>query len=302
MRYAAYGHVIDSAAALVCLPPSAAESADITIDVTATPPPAGPWRGESVSDTDPWLQVSCTEMGCVLRFESAVTCSVTPDGRTIRVHSALPLSDTAQHLLVDQVLPLVIAHRGRLVLHGAGLRLASRGIGLVGPSGAGKSTLAGSLVSRGAAVFSDDALVMDLSVVPAGAHPSYPGLRVWPDVLAAVGGRDNAPSVADYTDKRRVALTAVAPWLDAIAIHRVYTIAPEPAPSIAIARLTKRDAAVALLTHSYVLDPADTRRLGAQFDLACRLVERIEVRALRYPRDLARLPDVGSRLMDDLET
>lgn len=310
MRYLAYGHVIATPRRLPGLLPASKLPADITIDLTAHPAPAVEWSTTPTPDVDPWLQVALTPDGCVLRFATAVTFVVTPDARTIRVHHEGALTDTIRHLLVDQVLPLAIAHRGSLVLHGAGVVVDGRGIGLVGPSGAGKSTLAGSLLSRAASVFADDALVIDSpgspedrAVEEARVHPAYPALRVWPDVLTAIALPGDVPPVAAYTTKRRVQLASGgAAAAGPVIVDRIYIVDTISAPAIGITRLTKRDAVMALLTHSYVLDPSDGRRLRQQFDAASALVERSTVRRLTYPRDLARLPEVGAALVDDFRT
>ena len=309
MRYLAYGHVIASNCALPCLPPSRRDPPDITIELSAEPAVTPERRTAPIADVDRWLHVARTAEGYVLRLATAVTCAVTPDGRAIRVHHDGSLTDTIQHLIVDQVLPLVIAHRGHLVLHGAGLSVGGHGVAFIGPSGAGKSTLAAILASRGATVVADDALVVAVDAARARAHPAYPGVRLWPDVLTAIGVHDGGgsvecvASVAADTEKRRVDLLTAGAVIDgALVLDRVYVVDPEPVPAMSIVPLSKRDAVMALLTHSYVLDASDTPRLRQSFGQACAMVERSVVRRLRYPRDLARLPDLCAALDDDLRS
>lgn len=99
----------------------------------------------------------------------------------------------AHHLLLNHVLPLVLAARGEIVLHGAALARGERAIGVLGPSGAGKSTLALHLARRGAALLSDDGFRVTSQGDVCTAWPSYPAVRLWrPDAeaeeLVAPGG------------------------------------------------------------------------------------------------------------------
>src|SRR5262245_25522327 len=67
--------------------------------------------------------------------------------------------ETIEHLLIDQVLPRVLAHRGRLVLHAGGVRTPFGAIAFLGESGAGKSTLCSAMNRAGHRLLGDDGLV-----------------------------------------------------------------------------------------------------------------------------------------------
>ncbi len=54
---------------------------------------------------------------------------------------------TLQHLLFDQILPRLIAHAGRLVLHASAVGASAGAILFLGGTGQGKSTLAASFGS-----------------------------------------------------------------------------------------------------------------------------------------------------------
>lgn len=318
--YTAYGHRLASEVPLPDLPIASHDSAgqpDITVTVGAHPVPDAEWPADAPSDwigrandgdSRPWLTVGRSTDGFVLQFGRTASFSVSRDVSTVMVHHpGVELPDAIRHLLIDQVVPLALAHRGALVLHGSGLILDDRAIGLFGPSGTGKSTLAASLSHRGSPTLADDALVIEPHV-HAGrthrvlAHPAYPGLRVWPDVLAAVGRAQPAPFVADYTEKRRVGPGAGGFFGEPCALRRLYLLDPDEAPGPRIVRLSKRAGVMAILTHSYVLDAADARRLSAQLGAACAVLDAVDVRSLSFPRDLDRLSQVREVLRRDLAT
>lgn len=258
----------------------------------------------------PWLQVERIAKGdYMLRFGSATSFIVSADGGRVRVCGPdAPLSSDVRHLLLDQVVPLVLAHRGSLVLHASAVVLDGHSLALIGPSGAGKSTLAGALACEGGAVLADDAVVVQVHAEQALAYPAYPGLRVWPDVLSMLGYGHDAPCVADGSEKRRItrAPAHAAPSLTAPNFHesrplsRLYVLSDEQTARPRVTAVQKRAAAMAILAHAYVLDPEDLPRLCRQLDAACDVVERVAVRRLSYARDLAGLGDVRAAIARDL--
>jgi hypothetical protein len=307
VRYAAYGHVIDSVIDL----PELADAGDAVPDIAIRCAARGSFPSAVVRERSatrrrargPWLQVEPRADSFALRFGSAAVFSLSRDAGTIVAHhhGARP-SETARHLLLDQVLPLALSHRGHLVLHGSGVIVDGRAVAFVGPGGAGKSTLAASFGRAGGAVLADDALVIDTTGAGAVAHASYPGIRLWPDAVETTLGGVDVPRVADYTEKRRVDRTQQVSFLDrAQTIARMYVVQPRSAREPRIEALSKRQAVIALLTHSYVLDVGDASRLAAQLGAACRILDRIPVRALSYPRRFDRLPDVRAAIRRDVD-
>ncbi len=330
MRYTAYGHLLASPVDLSVLMAAPGASADasphITISLDDGPAPAAVWEpdawpavnvdsGHAVRDRVdddaaargedlPWLRVGRRADGFVLRFGQQASFWVSSDASRIVVYDARVLSDAVQHLLVDQVIPLALAHGGALVLHGGGVLIQGQTVALFGPSGTGKSTLTANLAESGSGVLADDALVIEMcdGERVALAYPAYPGLRVWPDVLPADGLHASAPFVADYTEKRRVALAAGRFVAEPRPLRRLYLLQPDEAQSPRIVRLSKRAAVMAILTHSYVLDAGDATRLSTQLVTACAVLEAADVRAVSFPRDLGRLPEVREALRQDLAT
>ena len=98
--------------------------------------------------------------------------------------------DTIQHLLLDQVIPLVINLRGGEALHASAILTPQGVIAFAGPAGSGKSTLAGSFLLSGYQHVSDDCLALSEKDQEIYAIPAYPGLRLWDDALSYLFGRE----------------------------------------------------------------------------------------------------------------
>src|SRR4030095_9116966 len=84
-----------------------------------------------------------------------------PDGRSIVGYRRARVAiGTFRHLFLDQVLPLVLSHRGVTVLHASAFAGSRGAVALIGATGVGKSTLAASFGTNGWPVIADDALVL----------------------------------------------------------------------------------------------------------------------------------------------
>ncbi len=270
------------------------------------------WTTVPSSDDDgPGLAVAHRPGAHRLRFEAGGTFVVWDGGRRITIQpGATGATDTVRHLLIDQVIPLALSHLGRIVLH-AGSVVVQDGeralaVAFIGPAGAGKSTLTASLASAGCALVADDALVVTVAGSELLATPAYPGVRLWPDVAASISGSepddiDDLPRVAEYTEKRRIGLADGWRFAEGhVPLRRVYVLEESGDDRVSVGRVGPRDAIVALLSHTYVLDVTDRARLAAQFARVCAASPAVEVRRLSYPRALEHLPAVHAALLNDL--
>lgn len=102
-------------------------------------------------------------------------------------------AEMEQHLLFDHVLPLVLAWRGEVVVHGGVISLDGRGAVLIGPSGSGKSTLTAFAWQRGWTVGGDDGAVLSASNPPT-VEPTYATVRLTPGTAGLLGLGTHASS------------------------------------------------------------------------------------------------------------
>jgi GTPase SAR1 family protein len=213
--------------------------------------------------------------------------------------SPCPMSggSTLEHLLLDLLLPRLLAHDGKLVLHGGMSQNADCALCFVGPSGSGKSTLTGSLAARGYPLMSDDAVVLSPSADGWMAARIYPSLRLFPDTLDHLfPGETRTSEVADYTTKRRVPFTPGAEASPAAAVFRLRDSSCQD--EIRIARLSQAKACMALIENSFALDAADPAEARQRFALASAAAQDIPVYDLHYPRKYDALADVQGRILE----
>lgn len=252
------------------------------------------------------ISLSCARDGDDYRlgFPGLATFTIEREGREIacRPDGELPPS-TIQHLLVDQVLPRVLTHRGRLVIHAGCVGTPHGAIAFLGDSGAGKSTLCASLARAGAPLLGDDAVVVRRSELGTFlVEATYPGLRLHAESIAHhFGTNASSTSVAHTTEKLRVSDAAFV--TGPLPLRRLYVLSasgPESlSGAIEISPLPQGQAFFALLRASFQLHLDDKERSRGLFERIAALIDAVPVRSLSYPREFARLTDVRHALMED---
>ena len=261
----------------------------------------------TLPDGTPWLAIGRQARGYLLRFQAMVDFVVSPDAREILCYadSNTP-SETIRHLLLDQVLPLVLSSRGQFVLHGSAVLTSKGTIAFVGDSGSGKSTLASSFSEDGMEVLTDDCLLLEEEAGCLTAIPSYPGVRLWPNVADAMLGKGGAlTEVAHYTEKKRVNRSAGIRFSTRAAkLGRVYFLAlaeeGEQGANVKISPLSSRDVVVELVKYTYLIDVTDRVRLRREFERLSRVATQPLFYRLSFPHDLSRLGEVRRAILNDV--
>lgn len=265
------------------------------------------WRWLPVrqtTDGSPWLALGAREGAYLLGFAGGVEFVIAAGGR-IEAHARpeAPMH-TVRHLLIDQVLPQWLSHTGRLVLHASAVQGPLGAVAFLGRTGTGKSTLAASFAASGSPLLADDAVVVERRGGRAFAVVAYPGVRVWPDVLAALGEVDDSARVAHYTAKCRLGPvnSGLAFAAGPLPLRRLYVLDPATgdAPA-AITPLSKREQVIELVKNTYVMDLTDRARLTAQLDRAIVEGGPVDVRRLQYPHAADALPLVRRAILADLD-
>ena len=239
----------------------------------------------------------------ILRFSSLIVVTVTPKRRRISISVACAgvTQETLDHLLLDQVLPRVLSHDGRLVLHAGLIANGYAGIAVSGVSGRGKSTLVASFQRAGYALHGDDALVVETGGPPILARSVYPSLRVLPDTLQRLFPEaPNVRSVAHYSDKLRVELPLFEDeTLPPVPLTGLLFLAqPSSDERITLRCMRPAETCMALIENSFALDPTDKARARDKLVKASDLAAAVPAFELSYPRDYARLDDVRRILVE----
>lgn len=251
---------------------------------------------------DPWLQLGRRSDDYVLRFPAYGEFIIAKDANSIRCR---PLPDAAEmtvrHLLLDQVMPLVLSRRERLVLHASAVLTRCGAIAFAGKSGKGKSTLAASFALEGFPLLSDDCLILRPRHEGWTAVPSYPGVRLWPSTVQAILPQFLPTiDVAPYTVKRRVADTRLLPQTNKpVLLRRLYLLREEAGETL-IERVSPGRSIISLVELAYNLDITDNAFLRQQFETVNRVMREVPVYTIHFPRMYSTLPAVREAILQHL--
>jgi hypothetical protein len=206
---------------------------------------------------------------------------------------------TARHLLLDQVIPRVLAMDGGMVLHASAIIVDERAVAFVGPTGAGKSTVAASFVADGARLLADDFVPLSENAGGFLAVPSYPGLRLWPDSIRAFARRgDSVVAVAPGSEKRRLVFQAPERASKPSRLAAIVTLADaSDEVEIDVRRLPRRSGFMAVYPQTFRLERSGRDRQRDEFDRFARLAESTAIFRLEYPRGYGHLPEVRRRIL-----
>ena len=265
------------------------------------PLPGPPFHEWVFPDGSSWTQFHRTESGYLLRFPGLADYLVSGNGRNVWCHPVPGVSDeTIRHLYLNQVLPLALSRRGKLVFHASAVELASQGVVFVGESGRGKSTLAASFAVNGSPFLTDDGLVIEERGADYWVAPSHPSIRLWDDSQEALVHPDTPSAEAlPFTSKTRFLAGKDIPHCDEPRrLRHVYFLGDGGSSHVAIEPMSASEALIELVKHSFLLDIQAQEFIAAHFDRLSRLVaQRIYFR-LDYPRKFEMLPEVRHAILN----
>ena len=306
--YSAFGLVVSSNIRLPGLPEVERAPADCVFALGRSPiddRPTGRVHRLRRPNGTVALAIRRVSSGYLVRFPGLAVYRVSADGRTVsctRQRRVAP--EAVGRIFLAHVLPMALSVRGRLVLHASAVETPHGAIAFLGAAGQGKSTLSASFVRRAFPLIADDGLLIDDRGSALTVVPSYPEIRLWPDVLSALG-HDGVElhDVGPRAGKKRFCVDR-GPWpfsRDPVRVRRIYVLGPPPAKSqrIGIAAVEPREAFIELVKHTYRLDLDGRARLRDEFESIGRIAARpFLVYRLAFPRDLSRLPAVQAAILE----
>jgi len=280
--------VLSSAEPLPELREAAAVVAEVVVDWTeARRPDAHPTFASWLTQSgDAWLTFAEVPEGYLLTFAGYAQFVVSLDAGRIEARPMPGRSlATTRHLLLNQVLPLVLSRRGRLVLHSSAVSWQGQVIAFLGSSGAGKSTMAAACAAAGAAVVTDDCLVVRRAE-PANpsrwmAVPCDAGVRLWPRTLQLLGWPAESGSRTYFTDKRRVGASQ-SPFAfepTTLPLARAFQLS-RPGDHVTPGPVRGRAAVMALATGLFRLDVRDASESRQQFDAISDLAAHLPIESI----------------------
>jgi hypothetical protein len=264
----------------------------------------------SLPNDDVWLSFARQESGYLLHFPNLADFVVSADAKDISCHPRLDIPlETVRHLLLDQVIPLALSKRGKLVLHSSAVVAPGGAIAFIGMTGMGKSTLTASFVKRGFPLLTDDCLLLEEKERQLHVVPSYAGLRLWDESVSVLFPDGPMGSqVAHYTNKKRLDLSGGQLRFSSnpVLLQRMYFLdSPQEegdTKTISITPLTAREALLELISYSFKLDITDREFLKQEFEYLCDLATLPLFYRLIFPRDLSLLPIVEETILENLNT
>jgi hypothetical protein len=240
-----------------------------------------------------------------IRFTGTAEFTLAEGGIDCRLQDAGRAAMAEIHLL-GTVLAFYLERRGVRVLHGAAVAIGGRSVAFLATNRGGKTSLAAALIQAGGALLSDDLLAIDEREGAFWVRPGYPQVRMWPDAaihfLGTVAGLEQ---VLPGIDKRRVPIGAGCFGRfrrEPRPLAAIYLPERRPAQeAIRIAPVSRRDAVIHLVRHSYC--PRLVAAVGLQAErlaLFDRLTAAVPLRRLRYPSGFDQLDRVLAAVLDDL--
>ncbi len=210
-------------------------------------------------------------------------------------------ADLVAHLLLDHILPRIVALRGDLMLHAAGVVGPSGKAHLfLGPSGTGKSTLATALAAAGWPLLDDDGVrVIETDGVWL-ATPGYSGVRLLPDSAEAVvpGLLKGRPMAKDHPKHRYpVDGTTLRMASGPVPIGCIFVVERnDDGESTCVTTMGFARSITALTEHAFHLADEPTAITRQAFEHAAAVAAAVPVRLLRTPTGLETMPATMAEL------
>lgn len=211
--------------------------------------------------------------------------------------------DTVNHLYLNQVLPLAMGMKGRLVLHASAVQINDQAILFVGPSGIGKSTLATYFAAQGDALISEDGVVFAPRDGDLYAEPGHTSVRLWPDSINALfAAKTGAIEAGVRSIKTRiVSPPGISFSTEALKPGAIFHLKQQNNDRTEMRELAPRAALQASLAHIFLLDDRNMQVLAAHFDQLTTLANTVPHYLLSYPRTYDALPKLRHDILDKCE-
>jgi hypothetical protein len=269
------------------------------------------WMTRGVDDTPTVLMASATNgKHYLLKFPGLADFQIDFELRMIYCFAADGQTKaTLVHLLQDQVIPRILSHQGRPVVHASSVLLPDgHAIAFLGSTGWGKSTLASGFYNAGLPVLSDDCFLLkwDLDNRCLMGVAAYPSLRLWPDTVEhSFPGSVDFSDVSGFSDKKQRFLESVAGGRPVPVSAMFILDDPHQVPkreSIKIAPAGGNEAAIALVSSVFALDASDLSFAKRNFRWAGDLIRsHAPIFILDFPRDYLMLESVVGRVLEYMD-
>jgi len=301
--YQVFGGVLRSELEFPELDQATRGEPDWTLTVTTSPapdvPPSEP-LGEDKVDQGVMVRSYATPSGFRLVYDDTGVFDVTAGGREVRWYRPESADLEAGRLdVLGRVLALALHASGWLSLHGSAVAMAEGAVAFLAPKGNGKSTLAFALMRAGAALMTDDTVVIEPGR-PSIVRPGVQSVRLFRDSadwLSApaplAGTSDIKPTFGQLvTDARRLTRAPLA---------ALYLLESVPAGMIAEPvereRIEGPAAVFQLITQTKIGTLLGGSEAPTVFGAVVAIAEGAAVYRLRVTRDYGQLQQVVEQIV-----
>ena len=301
--YLVFGGVLRSELEFPELDAVTRADADWTLSVTSAPAPELPLGdplGEDKVDQGVMVRSYATPAGFRLVYDDTGVFDVTASGREIKWHCPEGVDVEAGRLdVLGRVLALALHASGWLSLHGSAVALSAGAVAFLAPKGNGKSTLAFALMRAGAALMTDDTVVIG-SGAPPIVRPGVQSVRLFRDSADWLSATSPIPGTSDVKatfgqiaeDARR---------LTRAPLSALYLLESVPAGTLAEPlereRIVGPPAVFGLLGQTKIGALLGGAEAPGVFSSVVALAESSEIYRLRVMRDYERLQMVVEQIM-----
>jgi len=222
-------------------------------------------------------------------------------------------ASTLTHLLHDQVIPRILSHQGRPVVHASAVILPDgSAVAFLGPSGWGKSTLASAFYREGYPVLTDDCILFDAASEGdcLNGIAAYPSLRLWQDSVDYLfPGRDDFSQVSNFSEKlqRFIQVQTEGNVVISAPISALFLLrdpsGPQKAERIQIKNADGKTAMMALMASLFALDLSDLGFTKRNFQWAGEVLRaNTHFYTLDFPHQFHKLPDVVECVLKQMKS
>ena len=244
----------------------------------------------------------------ILRFPNQVEFFVSINKRQIDCFPLVKIKQRVMsHYLLNQVLPRMLNQQGDIVLHASAVAIGQTGLVFLGEAGLGKSSLCASLCMQGFPFLTDDSLLLKRKGDQYWGYSSYPGLRLLPDMrqtleLAPEG--INSYSRFRVKEKLKLEPNRLTFRSEPVQISHLYVLDETQDGedlSIKISPLKPQWAFFEMRRASFDLDTSQRMHNQRTFEQFSDAANILGVFRLIYPRDVDRLPDVHTAILEHIK-
>jgi hypothetical protein len=258
-------------------------------------------------DSDRWYEYALLENGQIyLRWEGLCEFLVAGDGR--RIWFGWLGADSLESLrvyILGRALSFALVKQGFEPIHSSAVVFNGGAIAFLGESGFGKSSLAAGFLGNGCRLLTDDLLLVSQLSGRFEAQPGPPRIKVFPWVARrCLGLSGDGVRMNNWSEKLVLPLSEHQHQSLPVPLRAFYVLdGPRKVfrkQSIQIATLSRREAFMALIRHTFNYVVTDPKRQQRLFSKSLQLVSQVPVKRISYPRDLALLAEVRRRILSDL--